>query len=36
MGIMFSLGLAIAHKYDYNVNNAKFSTNFQMREVFHL
>lgn len=36
MGIMFSLGLAIAHKYDYNVNGAKISTNLQMREVFNL
>ena len=36
MGIMFSLGLAIAHKYDYNVNGVKISTKLQMREVFNL
>lgn len=36
MGIMFTLGLAIAHKYDYNVNDAKILTNLQMREVFNL
>ena len=36
MGIMFPLGLAIAHKYDYNVNGVKISTNLQMREVFNL